>query len=49
MSEERLTAITNGLAIVVLIVVWVYVWRANKALNRSLGITKIKRKDRVKK
>jgi uncharacterized membrane protein (DUF485 family) len=48
MSEERLTAITNGLAIIVLIVVWVYVWRANKALNKSLGLTKTKRKDRAK-
>ena len=48
MSEERLTAITNGLAIIVLIVVWVYVWKANKALNKSLGLTKTKRKDRAK-
>ncbi len=49
MNELRTVAIVNGSAIIGLIVVWVYIWRANKALNKSLGLTKTKRKDRVKK
>ena len=49
MNELRVAAIVNGSAIIGLVVVWVYMWRANKALNKSLGLTKTKRKDRAKK
>ena len=48
MNQERFTAIINGLSIVGLVTVWIYIWRANKAFNKQLGFTKIKRKDRAK-